>query len=104
MNNDEMRPDRGWRSLADVLDGMRSDRNMHLPTGKPACWTNGPVTPRAAWAHDHGMSCGNAADPATWAVNLHHTPGCDGCARARRALQIAAGMVVPVPSIKTVMP
>lgn len=70
---------------------------MHIPALTPACWTDGPATPRTAWAHDRGRGCGNAADPAEWERNLHHTPGCAGCSRARHALAVSAGVAAEMP-------
>lgn len=77
-----------------------SDRKIHSPEhqqpmklhiGRPACWTE-EVTPRAPGFWDDGKACGAAMTPAVWQVTLAHTPKCLGCARARRALEIAAGI------------
>lgn len=74
---------------------------MHVPTLTPACHTTGPATPRAAWSHDQGRGCGNAADPETWARSVAITPGCRGCSRARHALMVSAGTMAPLPTVKT---
>jgi hypothetical protein len=74
---------------------------MHIPTSSPACFTEGPATPRVSWAYDQARGCGNAADPDAWKANLHHTPGCDGCSRAEHALAVFFQRVEPLPSIKT---
>lgn len=66
---------------------------MHLPKARPACWTDDePVSERAAVFWDRGRACGAAQDPRAWAITLHHTPTCYGCARARRALALRAGV------------
>lgn len=78
---------------------------MHVPTEKPACWTDGATTRRGGYADgwsegaqpgfrnpfwDQGRACGTAATPQQWADALRHTPTCWGCARARRALALRA--------------
>lgn len=60
---------------------------MHIYRDRPACYTTGEPTPRAAWSHDQGRGCGNAADPDVWRRNMITTPGCDGCSRAEYALK-----------------
>lgn len=65
---------------------------MHVPLAKPACWTDIVPEPRVGWAWDKGRGCGQARDPETWAVNIRHTPGCMGCARARRSFDVRAGI------------
>jgi len=52
---------------------------------RPGCWIDGEATPRASWAIDQGRACMNASSPALWADLLRHTPGCQGCSRAKRA-------------------
>lgn len=74
---------------------------MHIPDLRPYCYTDGPATPRAAWAFDQGRGCGNAGEPDFWERNLQHTPGCAGCSRARHALDIGSGVVDPLPAIKS---
>jgi hypothetical protein len=64
---------------------------MHVMRGRPACWTDA-ATPRAPGFWDDGKSCGAAMTPAVWQVTLQHTAGCASCARARRALELAAGI------------
>ena len=66
---------------------------MHLPAAgyRPACWTD-TATPRAPGFWDDGKACGVAMTPAVWQVTLKHTPGCSGCARARRAKELSAGI------------
>lgn len=68
---------------------------MNVHRSRPACWTDGEPTPRAEAFFDRGRSCGQAASPATWAAALFHTPGCKGCSRARRGLDVSAGVVAP---------
>lgn len=65
---------------------------MHVPTERPACWTD-TVPERAItpfW--DGGRSCGvwrHAEDEIT-AVTL--LPTCDGCARLQRARDLRAAI------------
>lgn len=83
---------------------------MHIPHRKPACFTETDTSPRGeiveGWPHgvkpglrnpfhDSGRSCQNASTPELWAIALIHTPGCFSCARAKRALDIAAGQIQP---------
>jgi hypothetical protein len=82
---------------------------MHIPKSRPACYVEAgqPAPERGAvtegWPlgvkpglrnpfHDNGRSCGAATTPALWQDTLRHTPGCLSCARARRALELAAGI------------
>lgn len=73
---------------------------MHIHKGRPACYVerDGDVTERGAGPgqrnpfHDAGRGCGAASTPELWADTLRLTPGCLGCARARRALEVAAGI------------
>lgn len=80
---------------------------MHIPTRPPACWTDGNPSPRGqvtdGWPEgvkpglrnpffDSGRSCANARTPELWTATLRLTPLCRGCSRARRGLEIAAGI------------
>jgi hypothetical protein len=73
------------------IHAAEHQKPMHVMRGRPACWTD-DATPRAPGFHDHGRACGAAMTPAVWQVTLRHTPGCSSCARARRALELAAGI------------
>ena len=80
---------------------------MHQPAARPACWTDWTPTERGqvveGWASgvkpgrrnpfwDRGRACGCAATPDLWRDTLRHTPGCVGCSRAIRGLQVASGV------------
>jgi hypothetical protein len=82
---------------------------MHVMKNRPACFVEDDslVTARGevteGWPlgvkpglrnpfHDAGRGCGAASTPELWADTLRHTSGCAGCARARRALEVAAGI------------
>lgn len=82
---------------------------MHVHKSRPACYIEDPalVTERGAvvegWAAgvkpgvrnpfaDAGRACGAASTPALWQDTLRHTPGCWGCQRARRAMEVRAGI------------
>jgi hypothetical protein len=71
---------------------------MVVHAARPACWTE-TATPRAPGFWDDGRSCGAAMTPAVWQVTIAHTPGCRTggitCARARRALELSAGIATP---------
>lgn len=68
-------------------------KGMPTPPNRPGCWTSKePVSARAPGFWDDGRACGTAATPQTWAIALRHTPSCFGCARARRALALRAGV------------
>lgn len=83
---------------------------MHISQRKPACFTETDTSPRGeiveGWPDgvkpglrcvffDQGRSCGCATTLEQWEITKAHTPLCDGCARAKRGLDIAAGLIQP---------
>jgi hypothetical protein len=73
------------------IHSAEHQKPMKLHAAKPSCWTD-IATPRAPGFWDDGRACGAAMTPAVWAVTLAHTPSCSGCARARRAKELSAGV------------
>lgn len=82
----------------------------HVPTRRPACWTDSDTSPRGevveGWLHgvkpgmrnpfwDNGRACGCASTPEQWATAIALTQPCVDCARGRRGLDIAAGLIQP---------
>lgn len=73
------------------IHSAEHQKPMVVHIAKPACWTE-DATPRAPGFWDDGKACGAAMTPTVWQVTLTHTPGCLGCARARRSAEISAGI------------
>lgn len=93
-----------------VIHSPQYQIGMHISQRKPACFTETDTSPRGdiveGWPdgvkpglrnpfEDNGRSCQNASTPELWAVALIHTPGCLGCQRSQRALDIADGKIQP---------
>ena len=81
---------------------------MNIHRERPACWTFDDTSERGikteGWSlgakpglrnpfFDNGRACGLASSAEIWHTALRLTPSCAGCARARRGLDIAAGII-----------
>ena len=74
---------------------------MNVHRDRPACHTTAPPTPLAPNFHDQGMSCAQGLSAALWVWARRLTPGCAGCSRLRRALDVSAGTVTPLERVPT---
>lgn len=93
-----------------AIHAKEHQTEMHVPLRRPACWTDSDTSPRGEVVmgcplgvkpglrnpfHDLGRSCQNASTLEQWETALALTPSCADCARAKRGLDIAAGLIQP---------
>lgn len=82
------RPPASYRPACYVEDAADVTERGEVTEGWPSGVKPGLRNP----FHDAGRGCGAASTPAIWADTKRLTPGCSGCARARRSLEVAAGI------------